>query len=902
MEGSYIPQRPGTASGKPGMRARFLASALTAASGLATCLRHIALSAGSKRLSTPGRRNRRSIWMVSIASAAVAAVLVVAPSPKAEAGTVAPNITYAALGDSYSSGEGNPPFLAGTDGIPFINQDWCHRSPAAYPFVIQAAYGTANPMFWACSGAFTNPNFVGGTWYTEGPQINEAGVTSANLITSTIGGNDAGFSPTLQACISQTIRVRAYNAFVSTIGKWLGFSQSDPSCANSSAFTSSVDAQIADAGNAVLNAYTTLKSSLTSPSNTSIIAADYPHLFPPSTEPSAQTCIQLSPYLTQADQNWMNSEADNLDSLLINDASTAGINMVDVRQVFTGHAICDSGGAWINSLSDDSGVIPNGPVGSFHPNALGHFNGYAAAIENYINNAVVLTPQGLPADPAPGITTAAPMNAASTSSTVGADTITSLAVAPVSAAYPGCEGLVRGGENVRVTGGGFAPSAAVTIYSTSAGQASPEMQIGSVTADSAGNINTVVQIPLGATGFRQSGTGNGVIAIDAIGIGADGASHHDAVGNVGAASPRSICGGASPLAGGEAHTLVVNSDNTVSAMGFNGYGQLGNGTTTSSTTPVKVSGLSGVSEVTAGDTSSYALTSSGSVYAWGDNTYGQLGNGTTTRITTPAQLTGLSNLMQIAAGNDHVLALKPDGTVVAWGLNNAGQLGNTTSAYSTTPVAVPGLSNMVQVAAGGLPGWAGHSVALKNNGTVWTWGYGKHGQLGLGSNTSNPTPTQVPGLTGIIAIAADGDNTYALKSNGTVYAWGDDGYGQIGNTSSANNQNTPLQSNISDVTAIAADGTAAFAIKTNGTVWAWGDNNTGQLGDNAACGKYCVTPVQAIGLTNTGSIAGGYVHSLAETINGNIYGWGSNSYGQLGNGTTTVATKPTLTPGITAEH
>ncbi len=85
-------------------------------------------------------------------------------------------------------------------------------------------------------------------------------------------------------------------------------------------------------------------------------------------------------------------------------------------------------------------------------------------------------------------------------------------------------------------------------------------------------------------------------------------------------------------------------------------------------------------------------------------------------------------------------------------------------------------------------------------------------------------------------------------------------------------------------------------------MWAWGDNNTGQLGDNAACGKTCVTPVQAIGLSNTGSIAGGYVHSLAEAITGSVYGWGDNSAGELGNGTTNVALEPTLVPNLTAEH
>lgn len=359
---------------------------------------------------------------------------------------------------------------------------------------------------------------------------------------------------------------------------------------------------------------------------------------------------------------------------------------------------------------------------------------------------------------------------------------------------------------------------------------------------------------------------------------------------------------APPLAGGQTHSLAVNANGTASVSGNNSYGQLGNGTTTSSTTAVLVSGLSGVLAVTSGDVSSYAVTNSGTVYAWGDHTYGELGNGTSTRSNSPVQVTALSGVTQVAAGNSHVLALKPDGTVVGWGLNNAGQLGTTSASSLTTPVAVPALSNVVQVAAGGLPGWAGHSVALKKDGTVWTWGYGKHGELSLGVNGSTATPTRVAGLSGIVLIAANGDNTYALKSDDTVYAWGDGGYGQIGNVNAAQNQNTPLKVNISGIVAVNAGGTFAMAIKADGTAWDWGDNNTGQLGDGGTCGKYCTTPVQASGLTSAGWIAGGYVHSLAETTNGSVYGWGSNSYAQLGNGTTTVAAKPTPVTGVTAVH
>lgn len=859
-----------------------------------------AAAAADPGTSLAGRRIRRWIRVATAAATCAAAtgLVLIAPAGTAKA-SVLPNLSYVALGDSYSSGEGNPPFEAGTDG----NGDFCHRSQAAYPNILASFYQTNPVLFYACSGAKTadiaSPTAI---HYTEGPQIFEPGVdNTANLVTLTIGGNDAGFSSVLQSCVMQRIKAAIQNFVVGPIGRWLGLG-ADPSCANSSSFTSSVENQILNVQGPVQNVYQQLRN-VTSPTDTSIIAADYPHLFPDTQ--AEQTCIQLSPYLTTTDQNWLNSEGDLLDNTLFVAASNAGVNMVDVRSIFDGHAVCGNGGAWINGLSTASGgagsLIPL--VGSFHPNADGHFLGYSDAISSYITDATVLTPQGLPANPPPAsFIIAGPKKPAATTSTVPANSITDLRVTPAGVTYPSCKGTFRAGERVHVTGSGFAPSASVTVYTTSPGQASLEQQVSSVTSDSSGTIDTVVTIPVGATGFSQQGVSGNLIGFDAIGLGPDGTSHADALSMEQLASRRSLCGGATPVAGGELHTLAVNSDGTVSAWGYNGNGQLGNGTLTTSTTPVQVNGLSGVSEVTAADLSSYALTSSGNVYAWGDNTFGQLGDGTTSTHTIPVQVGGLSDILQVAAGNDHVLALKSDGTVAAWGLNNAGQLGNGTVTSSATPVTVQHLSNVVQVAAGGLPGWAGHSVALKNDGTVWTWGYGKHGQLGLGSNSSNPVPTQVPGLTGIVQIAANGDNTYALKPDGTVYAWGDDGFGQIGNPGASNNQNTPLQASISDVAAIAAGGTAGLAIKTDGTVWAWGDNNTGQLGDGAACGKTCTMPVEAIGLTSTGSIAGGYVHSLAETIDGSVYGWGSNSLGQLGNGTTTVAIEPTLVPGVTAEH
>jgi RHS repeat-associated protein len=355
----------------------------------------------------------------------------------------------------------------------------------------------------------------------------------------------------------------------------------------------------------------------------------------------------------------------------------------------------------------------------------------------------------------------------------------------------------------------------------------------------------------------------------------------------------------SPMGGGVAHSIAVRGDGTVWAWGNNSYGQLGTGNTTSSTTPIQVNGLSGASGVAAGDYHSLSLKGDGTVWAWGYNAYGQLGNGTTSNSTKPVQVSGLSGATGIAAGNYHSLVLKADGTVWDWGLNNAGQLGNGTATGSTKPVQVSNLSGVVAVAAGGMPGYAGHSLALKGDGTVWAWGYNKHGQLGNGSTAASTVPVQVKNLSAVIAIAANGDNSYALKSDGTVWAWGDAGYGQLGNTSVIGSiSSVPVKVNISGVAKIGAGATHVLAIESDGSAWAWGNNNTGQLGDGGSCGKTCTNPVQVSGLSGAAFVTGGYVHSLAAKTDGSAWAWGSNTYGQLGNGTTTVATKPVPVSGL----
>jgi len=210
---------------------------------------------------------------------------------------------------------------------------------------------------------------------------------------------------------------------------------------------------------------------------------------------------------------------------------------------------------------------------------------------------------------------------------------------------------------------------------------------------------------------------------------------------------------------------ATNVSGTVSAWGDNVNGQLGNGTNTTSNTPVEVSGLSGVTALAVGFEHSLALESDGTVWGWGGNGLGQLGNGTFTDGTTPVQVLGpggvgyLTGVTALAVGgvNEHSLALKGDGTVWAWGGNGLGQLGNGTFTNSNTPVQVLGpsgvgyLTGMTALAVG-----FEHSLALKSDGTVWAWGFNSFGQLGNGTFTDSDTPVQVLGLSGVTAIGGGG--------------------------------------------------------------------------------------------------------------------------------------------------
>ena len=250
---------------------------------------------------------------------------------------------------------------------------------------------------------------------------------------------------------------------------------------------------------------------------------------------------------------------------------------------------------------------------------------------------------------------------------------------------------------------------------------------------------------------------------------------------------------------------------------------------------------------------------------------------------TNVTLTGsgfVNQFTKVAGGYGHSLALKDDGTVWSWGMNNKGQLGDGTTTQRLTPVQVSGLSGITSIAANTY-----QSFALKNDGTVWAWGDNGYGQLGDGTTTDRLTPVQVSGLSGITSINAGTFHSLALKNDGTVWAWGDNGYGQLGDGTTTQ-QLTPVQvSGLSGVTNIHTGYNNSFASKSDGTTWAWGWNNSGQLGDGTT--TTTSTAVQVSNISNITSITGGYGYSIALKNDGTVWSWGENSVGQLGDGTTT---------------
>ena len=316
-----------------------------------------------------------------------------------------------------------------------------------------------------------------------------------------------------------------------------------------------------------------------------------------------------------------------------------------------------------------------------------------------------------------------------------------------------------------------------------------------------------------------------------------------------------------------------------------------------------------ITTVATGVPNSAALLSDGSLYTWGSNGAGQLGDGTTTSRSTPTRVPGFppsgTAIAQLAVGANHVAVLLDDGSLRAWGRNDFGQLGDGTTTTRTTPIAVPNFppanTTITAIAAGGL-----HSAALLDDGRLYTWGRNDFGQLGDGTETSRSTPTLVPNFplagTTITTIALGHDNSAVLLDDGSVHTWGRNGFGQMGDGS---NDTTPtpvrgFPPTGTTITSLVAGGLHFAALLDDGSLHTWGYNAFGQLGDGSTTESDTPTGVPGFPPAGTtiAAIGTGYYHTAALLDDGTLRIWGFNGNGTLGDGTLVQRNVPTAVPNF----
>lgn len=360
------------------------------------------------------------------------------------------------------------------------------------------------------------------------------------------------------------------------------------------------------------------------------------------------------------------------------------------------------------------------------------------------------------------------------------------------------------------------------------------------------------------------------------------------------------------VSAGDSHFLLLGTDGRVWAWGDNSFGQLGNGSAERAfaQVPALVNGLMNIIQISTGGDFNVALDHDGIVWVWGDNTSGELaqpesapplvapGPFDVSMSATPLPVSGLPPIVAVSAGSSHVLALAQDGLVWSWGANQEGQLGNgtTSSSPTPTPAVIGNLTKITQISAG-----VRHNLAVRTDGTVWVWGDNSIDELGIGTVPGPVTaPVQAIALSRIVAVAAGSQHSVALRDDGAVWTWGDNQWGQLGNPSvslTATGAPAPVPG-LPLIAAVAASNSNTIALGSDGTVWVWGENNQGQLGNGT--GEFAL-PAVVNNLNGVTSINAGNESSSALRSNGTVWMWGTNGYAELGNGTVFPATTPAPT-------
>jgi len=339
---------------------------------------------------------------------------------------------------------------------------------------------------------------------------------------------------------------------------------------------------------------------------------------------------------------------------------------------------------------------------------------------------------------------------------------------------------------------------------------------------------------------------------------------------------------------GSAHTLAIQTDGSLWAWGINAGGELGDSTSVTKSSPVKI-GSSSWTTVAAGAFHSLGLTTDGKLYAWGLNTNNALGTGGGT-TTSPVLVSGPASTswMAITAGISHSMAITTAGALYGWGLNTSGQAATGISAtVSPTIIQTPSApGSWLQLSVG-----TDHGLGIQSDGSLWAWGNNPVGQLGDGTIVAKSSPSKV-GSGSWSAVAAGNSFSLGILTTGQLYAWGLGTSGQLGNSSTAASFSSPVLVSgpaTTSWTKITAGGSHAAAITTLGALWTWGVGTSGQLG-NASLTSVS-SPIQ-VGASSWTAVTAGGIYTLAINSIGALYGWGYGGYGQLGTNTPTSTSSP----------
>jgi alpha-tubulin suppressor-like RCC1 family protein len=339
------------------------------------------------------------------------------------------------------------------------------------------------------------------------------------------------------------------------------------------------------------------------------------------------------------------------------------------------------------------------------------------------------------------------------------------------------------------------------------------------------------------------------------------------------------------VVGGWGPVFAIKNDNTLWAWGNNGDGQLGVGTTTNSVVKKQVEPGTTWKQVVGGWGPVFAIKNDNTLWAWGNNGDGQLGVGTTTNSVVKKQVETGTTWKQVAVGRLHTVAIKNDGTLWAWGNNSYGQLGDGTIINKLAPVRIGDNRDWNQVACGQT-----HSVAIKNNGTLWAWGRNDGGQLGIGDGTTTNklSPVQIGDDIDWKQVAGGSEFTVAIKNDGTLWAWGWNNCGNVGDGSTTNRLTPVKIGNDTNWKQVYAKYSITAAIKNDGTLWAWGLYGVGQSDVNSPKGSF--TPMQITGTWKHVAIDEHIISAIKD--DGTLWAWGNNRIGQLGDGTRTNSSIP----------